>query len=103
MTNPIATCTAANSKGKATGTIGSADPPRHEIRQDIDPFSSLTQIPPSSQNEQRRIAKDQVWPENRYYYYYPVADLAWQAAALMPDQQNLTARVLAAAGSWLRV
>ena len=76
-------------------------PPAHDAWQGTSPAASLTQIPPASQNEQRRIAKDQVRPESRYHYRYPAADLAWQAATLMPDQQDSTAHVLAAAGWWL--
>ena len=58
-------------------------------------------IPAVSKDEQRRVDKEQIQPDKRFHYRYQAADLAWQAAALMPDQQDATARVLAAGGLWL--
>lgn len=39
--------------------------------------------------------------DKRFHYRYTAADLAWEAAALMPDDEPLTAEVLCIAGSWL--
>lgn len=58
-------------------------------------------VPPVSADEKRRVEKEQVHPEKRYHYRYLAADLAWKAASLMADQQEQTARVLAAGGFWL--
>ena len=33
---------------------------------------------------------------------YVAADLAWRAAALLPDNEERTARILNTAGSWLK-
>ena len=38
----------------------------------------------------------------RYHYRYLAANLAWEAAALMPDNNDDTARVLCEAGTWLK-
>lgn len=42
-------------------------------------------------------------PTLRYHYRYKAADLAWRAAALLPDQERLTSEVLWRAGRWLAV
>ena len=41
-------------------------------------------------------------PEERFHYRYQAASLAWEAAKLMPDNSDDTARVLWTAGSWLK-
>ena len=38
----------------------------------------------------------------RFHYRYLAANLAWEAAALMPDNNDGTARVLYEAGTWLK-
>jgi hypothetical protein len=43
-----------------------------------------------------------VQPALRFHYRYRAAELAWQAAALMPDNNEETAQVLWEAGSWLK-
>lgn len=40
--------------------------------------------------------------EKRFHYRHTAADLAWRAAALMPDDNEQTAQVLAIAGGWLK-
>ena len=47
-------------------------------------------------------ATAEVQPPLRFHYRYRAAELAWQAAALMPDNTDGTARVLHEAGSWLK-
>jgi hypothetical protein len=44
----------------------------------------------------------EVQPFRRYHYRYRAADFAWEAAALMPDNTDETARVLHEAGTWLK-
>lgn len=56
----------------------------------------------STADERRRIRDHAPRPNTRFHYRYGAADLAWEAAALMPDQSEDTARVLALAGSWLK-
>lgn len=58
-------------------------------------------VPAVGEKEKARVERDQVRPEKRYHYRYLAADLAWQAATLMPDQKEETAAVLASAGLWL--
>ncbi len=65
------------------------------------PTPSPPYVPPVGTAEKRRLAKVETQPFERYHYRYRAADLAWKAAALMPDQQEDTAKVLAAGGRWL--
>ncbi len=58
-------------------------------------------VPPVGAGEKQRVAKEEVQPPERYHYRYTAAELAWKAAALMPDQQEETAKVLATGGHWL--
>ena len=41
-------------------------------------------------------------PNRRYHYRYVAAEHAWQAAALLPDDDDVTVKVLCQAGQWLR-
>jgi hypothetical protein len=41
-------------------------------------------------------------PEKRFHYRYRAADLAWWAAALLPNDSDETARILVEAGGWLK-
>ncbi|TDU72892.1 hypothetical protein EI77_01358 [Prosthecobacter fusiformis] len=53
---------------------------------------------------------DEVWRarhygpkvDKRFHYRYVAAEMAWQAAALMPDDDPKTAEVLCIAGNWLQ-
>jgi LysM repeat protein len=56
----------------------------------------------ASQNELRRAQEHGVVPDARFHYRYEAAALAWEAAGLMPDNADLTARVLCTAGTWLK-
>ncbi len=53
-------------------------------------------------DELDRAARHGVDPELRFHYRYQAASLAWEAAKLMPDNSDETARVLCTAGSWLK-
>ncbi len=59
-------------------------------------------ILPSTKIERQRLTLSHVEPEKRFHYRYHAANLAWQAAKLMPDQVEQTALVLNTAGSWLK-
>lgn len=56
----------------------------------------------ASEEELRRSAADPADPNLRFHYRYLAADLAWQAAKLMPDNADKTALVLCRAGEWLK-
>ena len=56
----------------------------------------------ASTDEIERTAARHVEPEKRFHYRYPAAALAWEAAALMPDNSDDTARVLCTGGNWLK-
>jgi tetratricopeptide (TPR) repeat protein len=52
-------------------------------------------------DERQRAARHRPRPDARFHYRYRGADLAWEAAALLPDGSNEKARMLAVAGSWI--
>lgn len=54
-------------------------------------------------DELQRAAQHHADPEVRFHYRYQAAFLGWEAAKLMPDNADETARVLWTAGSWLKV
>ena len=58
----------------------------------------------ASVQERRRTQAHgkEVAPDRRFHYRYRAAELAWQAAALMPDNTLEKAEVLCEAGSWLK-
>ncbi len=56
----------------------------------------------ASPEELRRAAAHAADPETRFHYRYQAALLAWEAAKLMPNNTDETARVLCTAGSWLK-
>lgn len=41
-------------------------------------------------------------PNRRYHYRYQAADLAWEAAALLPDNSTELVNLLIAAGGWIK-
>lgn len=57
----------------------------------------------STADEQRRTADHQAKPNLRFHYRYLAADLAWEAAELMPNDSEPTALVLWTAGTWLKI
>jgi hypothetical protein len=56
----------------------------------------------ASGGELRRIAQHRADPEARFHYRYQAAFLALDAARLLPDNSDETARILCTAGSWLK-
>ena len=60
------------------------------------------QLVPPTADEQRRLDTHHNISEDRWHYRYTAADLAWEAALLMPDNDEATARVLCAACNWLK-
>ena len=57
----------------------------------------------ASEEEIQRASRPQADPEERFHYRYQAAFLAWEAAKLMPDNTDETARVLCTAGTWLKL
>jgi hypothetical protein len=51
--------------------------------------------------DERFRLKHNFAPERRFHYRYMAVELAWEAADLLPDEWDETARVLCIAGSWL--
>ncbi len=52
-------------------------------------------------DERARVAEHAV-PQERFHYRYRAAELAWWAAALLPNESEETATVLDEAGRWLK-
>ena len=55
-----------------------------------------------SEDELTRAASGRPDPDKRFHYRYTAARLGWEAAELMPDQDDTTALVLCTAGTWLK-
>jgi hypothetical protein len=56
----------------------------------------------ASREELRRSASHDADPEVRFHYRYVAAALGWEAAQLLPNNNDETARILCTAGSWLK-
>ena len=54
-----------------------------------------------SELEAKRLETQRA-PEKRFHYRYRAAELAWWAAALLPNDSEEAARILATAGGWLK-
>ena len=54
-------------------------------------------------NELQRASSSRPDPDKRFHYRWVAASLAWEAAKLMPDNSDETARVLCEAGSWIKL
>jgi hypothetical protein len=53
-------------------------------------------------NELARATVSAAHPNERFHYRYQAAELAWEAAGLLPNNTEETARVLCTGGSWLK-
>ena len=56
----------------------------------------------ASSEEIQRAMRHGTDPQERFHYRYQAALLAWEAAKLLPDNSDETARILCTAGSWLK-
>ncbi|MGO8929126.1 MAG: LysM peptidoglycan-binding domain-containing protein [Limisphaerales bacterium] len=56
----------------------------------------------ASEDEVSRSDRHNTDPDKRFHYRYQAAALGWEAAKLMPNNSEETARVLCIAGSWLK-
>jgi LysM repeat protein len=64
--------------------------------------NSLAVVVRPSQDELRRNAEHRPDPDTRFYYRYQAASLAWEAAKLLPDNNDETAYVLWTGGCFLK-
>lgn len=55
-----------------------------------------------TEDEVKRAEKSRVEPFQRFHYRFRAADLAWEAASLLPDGSPEKARMLAIAGTWIK-
>lgn len=60
-------------------------------------------VAPASADEKKRLSLSQAQPNKRFHYRYKAAEMAWQAAQMMPDESDQTALVLCEAGTWLKI
>ena len=56
----------------------------------------------ASADELKRNEESKTDPDKRFHYRYQAAALAWEAAKLMPDDSDQTARLLCDAGTWIK-
>jgi len=61
-----------------------------------------SQLIVASADERRRASQHTADPEQRFHYRYQAAFLAWEAAKLLPDNSDQTARVLWTGGCFLK-
>ena len=57
---------------------------------------------PVSVDEQQRVARTSTFPDRNWHYRFMAANMAWEAAQLMPDNSDETARVLWQGGTWIK-
>jgi hypothetical protein len=75
-----------------------------ETEQGLDPAKAMTKplIIPASASEKSALKLTFPKPNQRFHYRFIAADYAWDAAKLMPDNQEETAKVLLTAASWIK-
>lgn len=61
-----------------------------------------TNVLAASAEELQRARQHGVEPDRRWHYCYVAAKLGWEAARLMPDNSDETARMLCQAGGWIK-
>src|SRR5262249_31442611 len=64
--------------------------------------NTLARVVQVSEDELRRNAEHHPDPDQRYHYRYQAASLAWESAALLPNNNNETAYVLWQGGTFLK-
>lgn len=62
----------------------------------------INKVNVATEEELERAAQHHSDPVARFHYRYQAAFLGWEAAKLLPDNSDETARVLCTAGSWLK-
>ena len=69
---------------------------------DLERSGSEQTLAATTPDEHRRIREHAPVPNRRFHYRYLAAEIGWEAAQLMPDNTDATARVLWLAGTWLK-
>jgi phage tail protein X len=64
--------------------------------------SLVAKVNDMSDDEIARASSRRVDPDRRFHYRWQAAALAWEAAQLMPNNTDETARALCTAGTWLK-
>ena len=59
-------------------------------------------LAPASTEERERVAKTAILPAKRYHYRYLAADMMWECAQLLPNNDTLTAEALYTGGTYLQ-
>lgn len=59
-------------------------------------------VAPGVQDELYRVSLHRPTPVKRWHYLYESVDHAWRACQLMPDNDELTARRICEAGTWIK-
>jgi hypothetical protein len=65
-------------------------------------INSTNQVLTASKDELLRCKQHKTDPEARYHYRYQAAFISWEAARLMPNNSEETAKALWSAGVWLK-
>lgn len=66
-------------------------------------IQSLTKgLVPVTQEERDRVLQTSTFPDRQWHYRFMAAKMAWDAAQLMPDNTDETARVLWQGGTWIK-
>ena len=90
------------------GTEGAPDWAEYGGSYELESFYSnrlqhvATDAAPASKNELKRGAESATDPDLRFHYRYIAADLAWEAANLLPNNTDEKALILCRAGTWLK-
>ena len=72
------------------------------LAQNGDTNAPLDRVNRASADELARAAASHTEPDKRFHYRYQAAQLAARAAALLPDDNDAAAKMLWAAGTWLK-
>lgn len=88
-------------RANATGWRFSWDDAGRKIQGPTDPADFA--VPPVSREEIQRLAPHIAADEPRFHYRHDAADIAWRAAALLPDNDPRTFFILHTAGCWLAI
>lgn len=88
------------------GTEGAPDWAHYEGQLDLgaseDIVRGLLDDPHVAADVARRMAASRTEPDRRWHYRYKAAELGWQAASVLPDDDDRTATILTTAGGWLK-
>ncbi len=83
--------------------LGAEHAPDWHMWNGMFPFPDTLRLNSSwaTDDEKRRAAAHLPTPNKRFHYRYYAADLMWECAGLLPDNDPMTARALWRGGTWL--